>query len=588
LKKLLAILCAALMARAAHAAVLQPEGVQLLCHRTANEDVPENTLDSLEEAALLGCNVVEIDLRRTYDGKIVLNHDGILERLTDGTGEIETKDYAELQMLDLGSWMSPRFSGMHIALFEDALRLAREHDIRLVLDIKDKGIGADVLRILERKNMLQRVQFGGEWEDIKKLYPAALSPGDATVWMQPGVTPSQVTVAHQQGKSVVVNFSANNHAMDLAGMKAAVAAGVDAINVDYPRLGADAVGRPVETTLHNLILKANTGQSPVRVAAILELSRYRGFPLQENFAHWLLDTDKHVSRAAAEVLITARPRTPVTVFQAALHSDAADTRANAAWALGELRAPVASLLPLLHDHDAQVVQAAMLATSRTPGEVSADTLLPFLTNDDSTIRGAAARALALHQPGVAIRAVPAQLRKEVRAERTIYDDRIKRGNPPFTQQEIDAVTKSFRCQMEMMRAIYTLPGDNATRELVVQALRPEKDFSEYNSIVAGFQLWDRVPSDPSSLVQALGSPNTEVAERAEWTLANGSPELLPQVRQALDSTSATVRERAMHILAWQADLPSLRKLQAIRDANGQSSAIAMWAIAKIENFRPSL
>src|SRR6202008_3784 len=63
--------------------------VKLFCHRTANEDVPENTLESLKQAALLGCDVVEIDLRRTLDGKIVLNHDGVLERLTDGIGETE-------------------------------------------------------------------------------------------------------------------------------------------------------------------------------------------------------------------------------------------------------------------------------------------------------------------------------------------------------------------------------------------------------------------------------------------------------------------------------------------------------------------
>ena len=60
-------------ATAAVAGPLQPGGVQLLCHRTANEDLPENTLESLEQAALLGCNLVEIDLRRTLDGRIVLN-----------------------------------------------------------------------------------------------------------------------------------------------------------------------------------------------------------------------------------------------------------------------------------------------------------------------------------------------------------------------------------------------------------------------------------------------------------------------------------------------------------------------------------
>jgi hypothetical protein len=60
----------------------------LLCHRTANQEVPENTLASLEAAALFGCNVVEIDLRRTLDGQIVLDHDGVPERPTDGIGEV--------------------------------------------------------------------------------------------------------------------------------------------------------------------------------------------------------------------------------------------------------------------------------------------------------------------------------------------------------------------------------------------------------------------------------------------------------------------------------------------------------------------
>ena len=56
----------------ARAATLQLRRVELLCHRTADEDVPENTLESLEQVALLGCNVVEIDLPRTLDGRIVL------------------------------------------------------------------------------------------------------------------------------------------------------------------------------------------------------------------------------------------------------------------------------------------------------------------------------------------------------------------------------------------------------------------------------------------------------------------------------------------------------------------------------------
>lgn len=587
MKKMVAALLTALAASSAHAAALQPGGVQLLCHRTANEDVPENALESLEQAALLGCNVVEIDLRRTLDGKIVLNHDGILERLTDGTGEIGTSYYGDLQMLDLGSWMAPRFTGMHIALFEDALRLAREHDIRLVLDMKDKGIGPDVLRILEREGMLQHVQFNGEWDDVKKLYPAAVGPGEDTVWVQPGVTAEQVREDHRQGKSVVANFSANDHGMDLAGMKAAVAAGVDAINVDYPRLGADAVGRPVEATLHTLILKANSGDSHARATAILQLARYSAFPLQPYFAQWLLDVDNHVSRAAAEALVTARPRTPISVFDTALHSSNAGARTNAAWALGMLGGPATALMPLLHDNDPKVLQAALLSLARIPDEVSSEALLPLLAHSDSDVRGAAARALAQHQPQLALKAIPPLLQKEVAAERIVFDDRAKRKDQTFTKTDIDVIQKSFRCQMEMVRALSSIRGDDATHELITLALRPDKDFSEYNAIVSGFQLWDRLASDPAPFVEALGSASTELAERAEWTLTHAGPAVLPTVRKALDSASPAARTRAMHILAWQGDLGSLDKLHSMQSAGGPDADLAAWAIAKIESLHPA-
>jgi glycerophosphoryl diester phosphodiesterase/HEAT repeat protein len=582
-----ALLLALFAARCATAEALLPGGVQLLCHRTANEDVPENTLESLDQAALLGCNVVEIDLRRTLDGKIVLNHDGIMERLTDGVGEVEATYYGDLQLRDAGSWMGQRFENLHMTLFQDALRLARERDIRLVLDMKDKGLGADVLQMLEREGMLQRVQFNGEWEDVKKLYPAATDVGDGTVWVQPGVTEDQVRQHHRQGKAVVANFSANDHEMDLAGMKAAVAAGVDGINVDYPRLGADAVGRPVERRLHELMLKADSGDSGARVVAILELSRYSGFPLQGNFAHWLLDADDHVSRAAALALVTARPRTPVSSFAEALHSDNADARANAAWALGMLRAPASNLLPLLKDRDPQVLQSALLALARAPGDVSAETLLPLLSCNDAAVRGAAAVALARHHPEVAIKAIPVQLQKEVVFEQAMQEDHASRGTKKFTKPEIDTIMKSFKCQMEMLRALNMLQGNDATRELAAVAFRPDKGLSSYDGIVTGFQLWDRIGADAAPAVQALGSSDRQVADRAEWILVKASPAVLPEVRKALDSESQEVRQRAMRIVAWQGDTESLATLQAMQKTDTADTALAAWAIEKIQTLHPN-
>jgi len=431
------------------------------------------------------------------------------------------------------------------------------------------------------------VQFNGEWEDVKKLYHAATDVGDGTKWVQPGVTEDQVRQYHREGKAVVANFSANHHEMDLAGMKAAVAAGVDGINVDYPRLGADAVGRPVERRLNELMLKADSGDSDARVAAILELSRYSGFPLQGSLAHWLLDSDDHVSRASALALVTARPRTPVSAFTAGLQSSNADARANAAWALGMLGAPASTLLPLLRDQDPHVLQLALLALARAPGDVSAGALLPLLSCDDAAVRGAAAVALARHQPEVAIKAIPAQLQREVASEQVIKDDHERRGTSKFTQPEIDVVMKSFKCQMEMLRALEMLQGNGANRELMELAFRPDDGLSSYDGIVAGFQLWDRIGADAGAAVQALGSSDREVADRAEWMLVKASPAVLPQVRKALDSGNEEVRQRAMRIVAWQGDTESLATLQSIEKRDVANAALATWAIEKIQALHPN-
>jgi glycerophosphoryl diester phosphodiesterase len=558
-----------------------------LCHRTANEDVPENTLESLEQAALMGCNVVEIDLRRTLDGKIVLNHDGFLERLTDGVGETEQTYYEDLRLRDAGAWMGERFENLQVPLFEDALRLARKQNIRLILDLKTKGIGPEVLALLQQEGMLERVRFGGEWDDVKRLDPGA-NGGQAAVWVQPGITAEQVSSYHREGKAVIANFSANGHEMDLQGMKAAVAAGVDGINVDYPRLGADAVGRPVERKLAILAANANAGESAARADAILSLSRYRGFPLQDEFAHWLLDPDDRVSRAAALAMVTSRPRAPYSAFAEALRSEHPDARANAAWALGILRAPASKLLPLLNDRDRRVQREALLAMSRMPGEVDAESLLPLLSGADITVRGEAALALARHQPKIALKAIPARLLVEVKIARVQYDDYVKRGKPKLTEPEIAQITWYFRCQIKMVQAISMLKGTWAMQALEELAFIHREDFSGMNELVAAFQLWDRIGIDPSVAVKAIGSNLPQVADRAEWILVQGGPAVLPGVRRALGSESVEVRARAIRIVAWQGDTKSLGTLRALQNTDTANADLIAWAIDKIASLHSVL
>ncbi len=568
----------------AHAGILLHGKVQLICHRTANRDMPENTLESLALAARMGCNVVEIDIRKTLDGMLVLNHDDFLERLSSGMGTVERTSSDELALLDAGAWMGERFTGMRIPRFEEAVQVAREHGIGLYLDIKTKGIAAPLLEILQREGMLERVVFGGEWQDVPSLYPAANH--DAVAWVNPGCNAAQVAALQRQGKFVVANFSANAHEMDLDSMRAAVAAGVDALNVDYPRLGADAVGRPVETKLAELAQAASTGAVPARTAAIQELSHYTGFPTQKLFIRWLHDPDDEISRAAAVALVIARPATPTQVFIDAASAPEKTARQNAAWAIGISGAPATGfLLSLLHDKDADVLKETLLALSRCPGEVPAEPLLPFLSNEVPAIRGAAALALARHQPQIAATAVMDLLHRDEGQAAREYEAQLRHGNPKLTPEQIKPIVEAYREQMKLIQALRSLPPEDALGSLADQAFRPAADYSQATAVVAGYQLWDRIAAHPALAIQALRSTNVEVANRAEWVLVKAGASVLPALRQALPASDAASQARIIRILGWQGDRESLPLLRTLQESNPENKALIAWAIEKIEVLR---
>lgn len=64
---------------------------------------PENTIEAMELAFGYGADAVEFDLRLTADGEIVVHHDPIVDRTTDGKGEIARMTLAELRELNAGA-----------------------------------------------------------------------------------------------------------------------------------------------------------------------------------------------------------------------------------------------------------------------------------------------------------------------------------------------------------------------------------------------------------------------------------------------------------------------------------------------------
>ena len=228
------------------------EEALLLCHRTANRDVPENSLESLALAARMGCDIVEVDVRRTLDGQLVLNHDGFLDRFTNSTGEVENTDLRELDRMDFVAWQGERFRGMRIAHFDDALRLAHAMKVNLFLDIKSKGIGAMVLDAVAREGMTDSVRFGGESEDIRALN-SQVNP-DPVVDLQPGFDKDEVPASCMptEGWSSPTSSSMGMRAIWKRCAQRWLPEWTALWSI-IPRLGAEAVGRPVEERVWEII-----------------------------------------------------------------------------------------------------------------------------------------------------------------------------------------------------------------------------------------------------------------------------------------------------------------------------------------------
>jgi hypothetical protein len=158
----------------------------------------------------------------------------------------------------------------------------------------------------------------------------------------------------------------------------------------------------------------------------------------------------------------------------------------------------------------------------------------------------------------------------------------------LTAAEIARIVGFYRSQVKMVEAIAMLQGEDETQVLEQLAFRPGKDFAEMNGILAAFNLWDRIGTDPQPAIEALGSSDVHVADRAEWMLVQGGAPVLPAVRSALSSRNPQVRERAIQILAWKGDAGALNALHAMQTTDMQDAALAGWAIAKIEMLHPKL
>jgi glycerophosphoryl diester phosphodiesterase len=105
-------------------------------HRGASAYFPENTMLSFEKALEMGCTGIETDVQMTKDGVLVLIHDEMVNRTTNGDGLVKDYTYNELNKLDAGSWMGEEFTGNSIPTVEELIYLVQDKNIIIDFEIK--------------------------------------------------------------------------------------------------------------------------------------------------------------------------------------------------------------------------------------------------------------------------------------------------------------------------------------------------------------------------------------------------------------------------------------------------------------------
>jgi len=136
----------------------------LVGHRGASVYEPENTLRSFRKAVGLGANAVELDIRATKDGEIVVIHDPKVNRTTQGRGKVSNLTLSEIRELDAGL-------GEPVPTLKEVVKWAAGK-VTLLVEFKESGLEPEAARILRGKQKVLAISFFPTvLEELKRIDP---------------------------------------------------------------------------------------------------------------------------------------------------------------------------------------------------------------------------------------------------------------------------------------------------------------------------------------------------------------------------------------------------------------------------------
>ncbi|MEJ6607533.1 MAG: inositol monophosphatase family protein [Candidatus Planktophila sp.] len=142
-------------------------------HRGDSGRFRENTIIAIQSAIDMGAEVVEIDVRITRDGKVIVLHDSNLERLWGVSKESTELDWAEISQFGHGE--------LRIPLLIDVLALFVGKSSMLMIDMEQREPASQTYEVVANSPLEQdQIFWCGNFEGMKTI--RSLSP-KARIWM---------------------------------------------------------------------------------------------------------------------------------------------------------------------------------------------------------------------------------------------------------------------------------------------------------------------------------------------------------------------------------------------------------------------
>lgn len=145
----------------------------VIAHRGDHTEAPENTLAAYQHAIDNEADYVEIDLRTTKDGKLVIMHDATLNRMTGTNGSVSNWMFDSLRTLYVKESAHPEWGLHKIPTFKEVLNLCKGK-INIYLDFKAASVEQAYQEITAagmEKNVIVYINAPQQFLDWRRVAP---------------------------------------------------------------------------------------------------------------------------------------------------------------------------------------------------------------------------------------------------------------------------------------------------------------------------------------------------------------------------------------------------------------------------------